>query len=58
MIEMVEVEKATCTLCGEEKECIKFKYEGRFLWVFPKEEELSVCETCLSRAFRLLRKDR
>jgi len=56
--EIIEVPKAECKICGEVKECVKFKYEDKVLKLFPQQEELTICETCLSHAFRKLRSDR
>ena len=56
-VQMVEVPKGECKFCGAVKECIKFKYKDKFFILFDTEEELMICETCLSHAFRKLKKE-
>ena len=58
MYDIREVPKAKCTICGTTKECIRFEYADKALLIFPTQDVLYICETCLSRAFSLLRKDR
>ena len=57
-VEFIEIPKAKCKICGSEKECVKLKYKGKFLKFFDTNEEIVICETCLSYAFRQLRKDK
>ena len=47
---MENIGKSQCSYCGEEKECIFIKVS----WF----THIRLCETCLSKAFRLLKKDR
>jgi len=52
-----EEPRGQCTFCGEEKECVVVDYEGQALFFFPTQERVSICETCLSKMFRLLKKE-
>ena len=44
----------TCDLCGKIDEGIVFK--KKILWIFPVEIE--VCESCLSKMFRKMRREK
>lgn len=49
-----EVREGKCFLCGAEKECVRFVKDTTVLLIFPDRDVFQICESCLSRAFKLL----